>query len=58
MKEGMIVELDERTKKWFESRPGHVSTVVECKICGRFYKPSLGHVGCHKKKSRSNTAKD
>ena len=37
------INLDERTKKWFESHIGTESTVVKCEKCKTFYKPSLGH---------------
>lgn len=38
------VQLDEPTKKWFEKQPDYmVTTVRQCKECGLFYKPSLGH---------------
>ena len=55
-KERTIVELDKRTKEWFRCHPDSVTTLMECKICGQFYKPSLGHVGC--KKRKNNSAKE
>ena len=37
------VRLDDVTGKWAKAHPDHVFTARQCKDCGLFYKPSLGH---------------
>jgi len=37
------VEFDCETQAWFDQNPGAATTVEQCKECGLFYKPSLGH---------------
>lgn len=37
------VRLDSETEKWSKAHPDHVFTAMQCKDCGLFYKPSLGH---------------
>lgn len=37
------VRYDYATEKWFKAHPDVCSTVMRCKDCGLFYKPSLGH---------------
>lgn len=44
MKAGEKIQCDETTTKWFEKQPDYmVATVRQCKKCGLYYKPSLGH---------------
>lgn len=44
MSEKLKVELDATTKKWFAKMPSwERTTVAQCKKCGLWYKPSLGH---------------
>lgn len=37
--------LDKKTKKWFADHPAlyYQASVVQCKKCGLWYRPSLGH---------------
>ena len=39
----MVINYDKETKKWFREHIGQQTTVCECKKCGMFYRPSLGH---------------
>lgn len=39
----MRVEFDERTKQWCKEHPDTPTTMRQCKHCGKYYKPSLGH---------------
>lgn len=45
----MKIKYDHETRKWFETHWAAETTVVQCKICGLFYKPKLGHK-CQKPK--------
>lgn len=37
------VKCDPVTDKWSKAHPDCVFTATQCKDCGLFYKPSLGH---------------
>lgn len=37
------IKYDKRTRAWFSEHFGVQTTVEQCKECGLFYKPSLGH---------------
>ncbi len=37
------VRYDYATEKWFKKHPMHQTTVMQCEVCGLYYKPSLGH---------------
>lgn len=37
------IRFDRETGRWFKKHPDVASTVVCCKDCGLYYKPSLGH---------------
>lgn len=39
----MKINYDNETSKWFRNHIGTQTTVCNCKKCGLFYKPSLGH---------------
>ena len=39
----MTVKYDRATKAWFSRYIGQQTTVCQCKKCGLFYKPILGH---------------
>ena len=39
------IEFDSTTQAWFDSHKGIPTTVQQCPICGKYYKPMLGH-GC------------
>lgn len=43
-------DFDKETREWFASRPYTETTVMQCKECGLWYKPSLGHK-CKKAKA-------
>lgn len=38
-----LMMYDKRTRAWFEEHILETTTVEQCKECGLFYKPSLGH---------------
>lgn len=38
------IKYDKVTEKWFKKHPLAESTVCQCKVCGLWYKGSLGHV--------------
>ena len=35
--------FDKSTAKWFKNHPDAETTVAQCNVCKKFYKPSLGH---------------
>lgn len=37
------VLVDYNTQKWCEENPDSQTTMIRCKKCGFYYKPSLGH---------------
>ncbi len=37
------IKYDMTTSEWFKKHPLQETTVTECKKCGLYYKPSLGH---------------
>ena len=37
------IKYDKRTQAWFAENILEMTTVEQCKECGLFYKPSLGH---------------
>lgn len=37
------IKYDKRTQAWFAENILETTTVEQCKECGLFYKPSLGH---------------
>ena len=38
------VKYDAVTQSWFDKEPPYIqTTVMQCKECGLWYKPSLGH---------------
>ena len=39
----MNAEYDYTTSKWFAMHPLAQSTVCQCKKCGLYFKPILGH---------------
>lgn len=45
------VRYDYATEKWFKKHPMHQTTVMQCEVCGLYYKPSLGH-RCKKKDAK------
>ena len=50
-KKTIRVRFDYATEKWFKKNPMNQTTVMQCKECGLFYKPSLGH-RCKKKNTK------
>ncbi len=45
------IKYDKATEKWFKEHPLAESTVCQCKVCGLWYKGSLGH-SCKKAKMK------
>ena len=39
----VFMKYDKRTQWWFANHILETTTVEQCKKCGLFYKPSLGH---------------
>lgn len=37
------IEFDKATDEWFKAHNNTPTTVQCCELCGRWYKPSLGH---------------
>ena len=37
------VVFDAETRKWFDRNPGAQTTVCQCLVCYKYYKPTLGH---------------
>lgn len=37
------VTFDAETKKWFTAHQNSETTVCQCPVCFKYYKPSLGH---------------
>ena len=42
-REWSVSDFDKETREWFVSRPYTETTVMQCQVCGLWYKPSLGH---------------
>ena len=43
LKVGDKIQTDKATDEWFKRHPGARTTVTQCKKCGLWYKPILGH---------------
>lgn len=50
----MKAQFDGPTRRWLSAHPLQETTVARCKVCGLFYKPTLGH-NCS---GRNRTAPD
>lgn len=53
----MKVKYDAPTSHWFHEHPRSETTVVQCKECGLFYRPSLGHK-CRLSDKRKHSKKE
>ena len=38
-----MIEFDSETDLWFKNNTNKPTTVVQCEVCKKYYKPMLGH---------------
>lgn len=39
----MRAQFDGPARRWLSAHPLQETTVMRCEVCGKFYKPTLGH---------------